>query len=150
MFGNLRFKVICYFWIFSIFNVFVRVSIERQTMDDPAGLSRQESLLWPGASQWRIYYHRIWVQLSTTFSNVLKQPNGVLLVAVNNNQLRTMAPETVDPIDWSHPPPSWTVPPERHVHSIKQSNLSGARTCNRSMQSNHLAYAATQGIMKSY
>ena len=26
-----------------------------------------------------------------------------------------MASETVDPIDWSHPPPSWAVPPELHV-----------------------------------
>ena len=33
-------------------------------------------------------------QLSTTCSNVLKQPNGELLVAVNHNQLRTMASET--------------------------------------------------------
>ena len=60
------------------------------------------SLLWPGASQWRIYYHRKWGQLSTTFSNALKQTTGELLVAVNHNQLRTMASETVDPIDWSH------------------------------------------------
>ena len=44
-------------------------------------------------------------QLTTT-CNVLKQPNGKLIVAVNHNQLRTMASETVDPIDWSHPPPS--------------------------------------------
>ena len=29
-----------------------------------------------------------------------------------------MASETEDPIDWSHPPPSWAVPPERLVHSI--------------------------------
>ena len=36
---------------------------------------------------------------------VLKQPKGELLVAVKNNQLRTMASETVDPIDWSHPLP---------------------------------------------
>ena len=50
----------------------------------------EHSLLWPGASQWRIYYHRICVQLSTTYSNVLKQPNGEVLVAVNNSQLRTM------------------------------------------------------------
>ena len=50
----------------------------------------------------------------------LKQPNGELLVTVNHNQLRTMASETVDPIDWSHPPPSWAVPPERLVHSINQ------------------------------
>ena len=84
----------------------------------------------------------MWVQLSTTCSNVLKQPNGELLVAVNPNQLRTMALETVDPIDWSHPPPSWTVPPERHVHSINQCNLRGTRTCNRSMRGNHL----TQGV----
>ena len=26
-----------------------------------------------------------------------------------------MASETVDPIDWSHPLPSWAVPPEFHV-----------------------------------
>ena len=87
----------------------------------------KESLLWPGTSQWRIYYHRMWSQLSTTFSNALKQQTGELLVAVNHNQLRTMASETVDPIDWSHPPPSWAVPPERLVHSIN-------------------AYAATQGM----
>ena len=75
-----------------------------------------------------IYYHRMWGQLSTTCSNVLKQSNGELLVAVNHNQLWTMASETVDPIDWSHPQPSWAVPPERHVHSINQCNLSGTRT----------------------
>ena len=57
------------------------------------------------ASQWRIYYHRMWGQLSTTCSNVLKQPNGELLVAVIHIELLTMASETVDPIDWSHPPP---------------------------------------------
>ena len=73
-----------------------------------------------GASQWKIYYHRMWGQLSTTCSNVLKQPNGELLVAVNHNQVRTMASETVDPIDWSYSPPSWAVPPERLVHSINQ------------------------------
>ena len=99
-----------------------------------------------GASQWRIYYHRMWGQLSTTCINVLKQPNGELLVAVNHNQLRTMASETVDPIYCSHPQPSWAVPPERHVHSINQCNLSGTLTYNRSMRGNHLAHAATQGI----
>ena len=89
----------------------------------------------------------MWGKLSTTCSNVLKQPNGELLVAVNHNQLRTMASETLDLIDWwSHPPPSRAVPPERLMHSINQCNLSGNRTCNRSMRGNHLAYAATQGI----
>ena len=33
-----------------------------------------------------------------------------------------------------HPPPSWTVPPERLVHSINRRNLSWTRTCNRSMR----------------
>ena len=66
----------------------------------------------------------MWGQLSTTCSNVLKQPNGELLVAVNHNQLRTMASKTVDPIDWLYPPPSGAVPPERLVHSINQCNLS--------------------------
>ena len=37
------------------------------------------------------------------------------LVAVDHNQLLTTASETVDPIDWSHPPLSWAVPPELHV-----------------------------------
>ena len=100
-----------------------------------------------GASQWRIYNHRMWGKLSTTCSNVLKQPNWELLVAVNHNQLRTMASETADLIDWSHPPPSWAVPPERIMHIINQCNLSGNRTCNRSMRGNHLAYAATQGML---
>ena len=61
-------------------------------------------------------------------SNVLKQPNGERLDAVNHNQLRTMASETVDPINWPHLAPSWAVPPERHVHSINQCNLSETRT----------------------
>ena len=72
-----------------------------------------------------IYYHRMWDQLSTTCSNELKQPNGELLAAVNPNQLLAMASETVDPIDWSHPPPSWAVPPERLVHSINRATSAG-------------------------
>ena len=66
-----------------------------------------------------------------------------------------MASETVDPIDWSHPPPSWAVPPERLVHSINRCNLAtaGIRSCNLatfSMWGNHLAHAATQGINHFY
>ena len=48
------------------------------------------------------------------------------------------------------PPPSWAVPPELFMHSINQCTISGNRTCNHSMQGNHLAYAATQGIMLWY
>ena len=71
-----------------------------------------------------------------------------LLVAVDPNLLRTMASETVDPIDWSHSPPSWAVPPERLVHNINWCirSSTGNRTCNFSMRGNHLAYAATQAI----
>ena len=65
-------------------------------------------------------------------SNLLKYPNGEHLVAVNHNQLRTMASQTVDPIDWSHPTPSWAVPPERLVHSINRCSSAtvGIRSCN--------------------
>ena len=59
-------------------------------------------------------------------------------------QIRTMASEAVDPIDWSHPTLSWAVPPERLVHSINQINLSGNRMCNRRTRGNHLAYAVTR------
>ena len=61
--------------------------------------------LWPGAFQCRIYYHRMWGQLSTTCSNLLKKPNGELLGPVDHNQLRAMESETVDPIYSSHPHP---------------------------------------------
>ena len=113
---------------------------------------KRESLLWAGASQWRIYCHRMWGQLSTTCSNLLKYPNGELLVAVDHNQLWTMASEKVDSIDWSHPPPSWAVPPDHLVHSINRcsSATAGIRSWNVatfSMRGNHLAYAATQGII---
>ena len=39
------------------------------------------------------------------------------IVTVDHNQLRTIASETADPIDWSHPPLSWAVPvpPQLHV-----------------------------------
>ena len=82
------------------------------------------SLLWPGASQGSIYFHRMWSQLSSTCSNLLKEPNGELLVALDHNQQQTMASETVAPIDWSHPPPSLAVLPERLAHSINRCSLS--------------------------
>ena len=63
-----------------------------------------------------------------------------------------MASETVDPIDWSHLPPSGAVPPEHLVHSINRcsSATAGIRSCNLAainMGGNHLAYVATQGIL---
>ena len=54
-----------------------------------------------------------------------------LLVAVDHNQLRTMATGTVDPIDWWHPPPSWAYPLSTFVHSINQCSLSWNRSSNR-------------------
>ena len=90
----------------------------------------------------------VWSIISTTCSNLLKKPNWELLVAVDHNQLQTMALETIDPIDWVHPPPLWAVLPELLVHSINRCSLSstGNRSFNFSMRDNHLAYAATQGI----
>ena len=99
--------------------------------------------------QWRIYYHRMWGQISNTCSNLLKQPNRELLDAVNHKQLQTMASETLDPIDWSHPPPSWAVAPECLVYSINQSSFIGNLTCNRSLRGNHLDYAATQSVLRA-
>ena len=61
-------------------------------------------LIWPGVSQWKIYYRRKLGKLSTTCNNLTKRLNGELLVAVHHNQLRTMASETVDPSDWLHTP----------------------------------------------
>ena len=49
---------------------------------------------------------------------------GELLVAVDHNQLRTMAQETGYPIGSSHPTPSWALPNERLVHIINRCSLS--------------------------
>ena len=71
--------------------------------------------------------------MSDTYTyTVEKQPNGELLVAVDHNQLRPMASETVDPIDWLHHPPSWAVPPQRLVLSINRCSSETAviRSCN--------------------
>ena len=65
-----------------------------------------------------------------------------------------MASETVDPIDWLHPPPSWAVPPEFHVlHGVNvgyksQDLLQQPRGEHASwgMPGQRTACAATQGI----
>ena len=67
----------------------------------------------PGASQLRIYYHRMWGQLSTTCSNALKQPNGELLVAVSHNQLQTIASERQPPCLCRNSEYEWP-----HCHSL--------------------------------
>ena len=65
-----------------------------------------------------------------------------------------MAAETVDPIDWSHPPPSWAVPPELHVllsvnaayesqDLVHQPRLERASTA---MPDQRTTCAATQGM----
>ena len=71
-----------------------------------------------------------WGQLSTTCSDLLKQPNWQFLVAVDHSQLRTMASETEDSIDWRVPPKYLSlytldaqtlyraVPPKRHLHGL--------------------------------
>ena len=91
------------------------------------GRTKITTFLRPGASQWGIYYQRMPGQLSPTCSNLLKLPNGELLVAVDHNQLRTMSSETVDLIDLSHPPLSWAVPPEAPLIALCKCGLQIAR-----------------------
>ena len=112
---------------------------------------KKQSLLWPGASQRRIYYHHKICGVNYQLLALIvywSSPNAELLVAVDHSQLWTMASLPVDPIDWSHPPPASEVPPERLVHSTNRCSLSstGNWSCNFSMRGNHSAYAATQGI----
>ena len=57
-----------------------------------------------------------------------------------------MASDTADPIDMSHPPPSYAVPPERSCIVKIGAASTGDRPCNFSTRGNHLAYAATYGL----
>ena len=65
-----------------------------------------------------------------------------------------MAPETVDPIDWSNPPPSWAVPPELHVlHGLNAAFKSqdllhqpGLERASTGKPDQRTTCAATQGI----
>ena len=72
-----------------------------------------QGLLWPTASQWRIDNHCSWGQLlSTTCIDAAEVAYGQLIIAVDHSQLRKMAPETIDSIDWPLPPPftGWGYP----------------------------------------
>ena len=75
---------------------------------------------------------------------LLNLHNGQLLVAVDHNQQRTMASETVHPIDWQLTPPSWAVLSELLVHSINLCNLCLELTLQPS------AYEATTLPMRSF
>ena len=90
------------------------------------------SLLSPGPSQWRITITECVVNYQLLAAIYWSSPNVELLVEVDHNQLLTMASQTVDPIDWSHPPTSWVVPPERLVPSINRcsSATAGILDCN--------------------
>ena len=56
-------------------------------------------LLWPGASSGEFTTTECGVNHQLLIDeNILKQPNGELLVEVDHNQLWTMASETVVPI----------------------------------------------------
>ena len=93
---------------------------------------------------------RMWGKLSTTCSNLLKYPNGELEVAVDHNQLRTMASETVDRIAWSHPH-SWQYTLcSSCIVWIGAARSQPCSICNLEtfcMRGNHHAYAAPQCII---
>ena len=65
-----------------------------------------------------------------------------------------MASETVDPIDWSHPPPSRAVPPELHaLHGVNAAYKSqdllhqpGLERASTGMPDQRTTSAAAQGI----
>ena len=59
-------------------------------------------------------------QLLAVITEVAQWGTPSCRLTVDHNQLRTMASETVDPIDWLHPPPTWAVPPVHLVHSINR------------------------------
>ena len=87
--------------------------------------------------------------------SLLKLSNGELLVAVDHNHLRRTASETVDPINWSHPPPSWAVPSALHVlhgvNAYKSQDLlhqPGLELASTGMLDQRTTCAATQGINK--
>ena len=72
-----------------------------------------------------------------------------LLVAVDHNQLWTMASETEDPIDWSHPPPSLAVCPELHIlHGVKTAYKSQDLLQQPGRTRVHGIYTCDQGIYR--
>ena len=68
-----------------------------------------------------------------------------------------MAPETVDPIDWSHHPPSWAVPPELHIlHRVNAAyklqdllHQLGLEHASTAIPDQCTTCAATQGMCSS-
>ena len=64
-----------------------------------------------------------------------------------------MASETVDPIDWSHPPLSWAAPPKLHVlYGVKAAFKSqdllhqpGLESASTAMPDQRTTCEATQG-----
>ena len=51
-------------------SVFAKIIFHNKLHD--AFFGKKGSLLWPGGAQWRIYYHKMWGQLSTTLQQLLK------------------------------------------------------------------------------
>ena len=66
----------------------------------------------------------MWGQLSTTCSNATEVAQWGTSCSRRQPATDNMAWETVDPIDWSHPPHSWAVPPERLMHCRNRWSLS--------------------------
>ena len=113
------------------------------------GQNQKKSVPWPGASQWRIYYHRMWGQLSTTCSNILNSKLQSTTTSYGQCRQRWQIQLT-----GRTPLPSWAVPTELHLlHGanvayksedlLQQPGLEHAFT---GMPDQRTACAATQGI----
>ena len=93
-----------------------------------------------------------WLKANRLSLNVSKTSNMI------SNQLRTMASETVDPIDWSHPPPYTGQYPLNSTYCTLQCGLqitrfaalSQPRTCDFRMPDQRTAGAATQGVILNH
>ena len=114
----------------------------------------KKSRIWPKAFQWRIYYHRMWVQLSTTCSNYRSSPMG-------SSQLQSTTPSygqwrqrrqiqltgrTPHPTQGSTPLSFTYCTLQCGLQITRLAALSQPRTCEFRMPDQRTAGASTQGI----
>ena len=90
--------------------------------------ARLRVILRPEDSQWRIHYHCLCGQLSTTCSNATEEAHGQLPVSVNHRQRWTMASETVDPIHWPLLPALHRAVPSE-IHLLSANAATNHKTC---------------------
>ena len=104
--------------------------------------TKEKFFLWPGGPQRRIYYHSLFGLLSSISSKATVVPDGQITVAIDHNQLRTMASETLMKLPGCYPT-LYRAPLPQYKSMQPQPEIEPATFCIRS---NRLAYAASQGM----